>query len=93
MRFIINVASPPRPVFKDITSRSCVPMYHETFSPFPLLCVVHLTVFLLFSVSLLVSCTVRGVARYAGCFLKSAELILTAGNTSLDSANEPHKFI
>ena len=61
---------------------------------FPLLCVVHLPVFLSFSVSLLVSYEVSDVAKRARCFLKSAKVIVSAGNiTSLGSANKRYTFI
>ena len=60
----------------------------------PLLCVVHLLVFLSFSVSVLVSCAVSGIAKRARFFLKRAKLIMSAGNiTSLGSDNGPYKFV
>ena len=68
MRFIANVASSPPAALKDISSRSFVPIYRYPFTPFPLFCVVNLPVFLSFSVSLLVSCTVSGVAKRAKYF-------------------------
>ena len=71
MRFNVNVASPPWPALKDITSRSFVSMYRSLFMPFPLLCVVHLPVFLSFSVSLLVPCALSGVAKRARCYFFS----------------------
>ena len=92
MRLLLMLQVNPRLALKDhYVICSYVTL---TISHFALLCVVHLPVFLSFSVSLLVSCTVSGVEKRAGCFLKSAKLIVTAGNiTNLGSANKPYKFI
>ena len=66
----------------------------KAFMPFSQLCVVHLPVFLMFSVYLLVSCAVSGVAKHARFFLKSVKVIVSAGNImSLGSVNKPYKFI
>ena len=76
MRFIVNVASPARQV-------TCpyVPLSIHAFST--AMCGASTSVFFSFSVSLLVSCAVSSVAKLARCFLKSAELIESAGSSDI----------
>ena len=93
MRFIFNVACPPPTSFQGHHSGHFCPYVPLTIQPFSLLCVVHLPVFLSFSVSLLESFAVSSVAKRASCFLKSAKLVVSAGNiTSLGLAIKQHKL-
>ena len=71
MRFIVKVESSTPASFQGY------PYVPLTAAPFPLLCVMHLPVFLSFSLSLLVSCEVSGVEKLVRWFLKSAKLCMS----------------
>ena len=94
MRFIVNVASPSPASFPGHQWQVICPYVPLTIHVFPLLCVVRLPMFLLFSVSLLESCAVSGVAKRARCFPKRRKIDSECRKyNELASGNEPYTFI